>query len=64
MQPDMKCSSDKFLKDYKSSVIATLEMKMLAIGIKFKQIYQRSRKSQYKNNTKNEQENTNPSSRG
>lgn len=36
MEPDMKCSSDKFLQDYKSSIIATLEMKMLAIGIKFK----------------------------
>lgn len=55
MQPDMKCSSDKFLKDYKSSIVATLEMKMLAIGIKFKQIYQKSRKSQYKNNSKNQQ---------
>ena len=39
MNPDMKTSSSKFVEEYKSSIVATLEMKLLEIGLKFKQIY-------------------------
>ena len=39
MAPDMKTSSRKFLEEYKSSIVATLEMKLLEIGLRFKQIF-------------------------
>lgn len=36
LAPDMKTSSEKFLNEYKSSVLATIEMKLLETGLKFK----------------------------
>ena len=40
MAPDMKTSSHNFSEEYKGSIVATLEMKLLQVGFKFKQIHQ------------------------
>ncbi len=40
MVPDMKTSNPKFLDSYKNSILATLEMKLLAMGMKFKTIFE------------------------
>lgn len=44
MAPDMKTSRQKFAEEYKNSILATVEMKLLAMGLKFKSIYESSKK--------------------
>ena len=39
MAPDMKTTNHKFVEEYKASIVATLEMKMMQIGLKFKEIH-------------------------
>ena len=39
MAPDMKTNNHRFVEEYKASIVATLEMKLLQIGLKFKEIH-------------------------
>ena len=49
MAPDMKTTNHKFVEEYKSSIVATLEMKLLQIGMKFKEIHATRNNAQLKN---------------
>jgi t-SNARE complex subunit (syntaxin) len=48
----MRATTHKFLEDYKSSVVATLEMKLLEASIKFQKLSEECARGQYKSDEK------------